>query len=132
MNPLYHELRTLTDNPYTIAAINTAALPDVPEGLLRGLEKSASILPEIPTGKRFAKESFWAKFQAKFVWHTAFGKDGARKENAARWLRSMREAAQRRGQHWPPKPIFMPAVTMPEPWEGKDEKPGGVPKDGKK
>lgn len=131
MNALYSELRALTDNLHVIAAIDTAAIPDAPEGLLRGLEKSVSILPEIPTGKRFAKECFWAKFQAKFVWHTAFGKDGARKENAARWLRSMREAALRRNQQWPPKPIFIPFVTMPEPWEGKDEKPGRVPREGK-
>lgn len=131
MNTLYVELRTLTDNPYILSAIDIAAIPDAPEGLLRGLEKSVSILPEIPAGKRFAKECFWAKFQAKFVCHTAFGKDDARKENAARWLRAMREAALRRNQQWPPKPIFVPSVTMPEPWEGKQEKAGRVPRDGK-
>ena len=131
MNPLYSELRTLTDNPHVIAAIDTAAIPGAPAEMLRKLEKQVSILPELPAGQRFAKECFWAKFQAKFVWHTAFGKDDARKENAARWLQAMREAAQRRGQQWPPKPIFLPAVTMPEVWEGKQEKPGRVPREGK-
>ena len=131
MNTLYSELRTLTDNPHVIAAIDTAAIPGAPAEMLRKLEKQVSILPELPAGQRFAKECFWAKFQAKFVWHTAFGKDDARKENAARWLQAMREAAQRRGQQWPPKPIFLPAVTMPEVWEGKQEKPGRVPREGK-
>lgn len=131
MNALYHELRTLTDNPHVWAAIDTAAIEGAPEGLLRGLEKSVSILPAIPPGKRFAKECFWSMFQAKFVWHTAFGKDSARKDSAARWLRAMREAAQRRNHLWPPTPKFVPSVTMPEAWTGKDEKPGRVPRDGK-
>ncbi len=131
MNTLYHELRLLTDNPHVIAAIDTAAIPGAPAELLRGLEKIVSILPETPAGQRFAKECFWAKFQEKFVWHTAFGKCTVRKEHAAYWLRAMREAAQRRNQQWPPKPVFMPAVTMPEAWEGKREKPGRVPREGK-
>lgn len=131
MNALYHELRTLTDNPHVWAAIETAAIEGAPAEMLRGLEKSVSILPAIPPGKRFSKECFWAKFQAKFIWHTAFGKDQPRKESAARWLRAMREAAQRRNRQWPPKPIFVPAVTMPQPWDGKDEKPGRVPREGK-
>lgn len=130
-HPLYDELRTLTDNPHVWAAIETAAIEGAPEGLLRGLEKSVSILPAIPPGKRFAKECFWSKFQAKFVWHTAFGKDSARKDSAARWLRAMREAAQRRDKPRPPTPKFIPSVTMPEAWTGKDEKPGRVPRDGK-
>lgn len=131
MNALYHELRTLTDNPHVWAAIETAAIEGAPAEMLRGLEKSVSILPAIPPGKRFAKECFWSKFQAKFVWHTAFGKDSARKDSAARWLRAMREAAQRRDKPWPPTPKFIPSVTMPEAWTGKDEKPGRVPRDGK-
>lgn len=131
MNDLYSELRTLTDNPHVIAAINTAAITGAPAEMLRKLEKTVSILPEIPAGQRFAKECFWAKFHAKFVWHTAFGKDDDRKDSAARWLQAMREAAQRRGQQWPPKPIFLPAVTMPEVWEGKQEKAGRVPMEGK-
>ncbi len=130
-HPLYHELRTMTDNPHVWAAIDTAAIEGAPEGLLRGLEKSVSILPAIPPGKRFSKECFWGKFQAKFVWHTAFGKDSARKDSAARWLRAMREAAQHRNHVWPPTPKFVPSVTIPEAWTGKDEKPGRVPMDGK-
>ena len=128
MTTIYDELRTLSDNPHVIAAINTAEIQGAPSGLLRSLEKSVSILPEIPPGKRFLKDCFWAKFQVKFVWHTAFGDDRTRKENAARWLRAMREAAQRRGRAWPPVPVFVPAVTLPEPWTGMDEKPGRVPR----
>ena len=131
MNTLYTELRTLTDNPHVWAAIETAAIEGAPEGLLRGLEKSVSILPAIPPGKRFSKECFWGKFQAKFVWHTAFGKDDVRKDSAARWLQAMREAAQRRDKPWPPTPKFIPSVTVPEVWTGKNEKPGRVPRDGK-
>lgn len=131
MNDLYQELRTLTDNPNVIAAINTAAIPGAPAEMLRKLEKQVFILPEVPPGKRFAHECFWSKFQAKFVWHTAFGKAETRKDGAARWLRAMREAAQRRGHAWPPTPKFVPSVTMPEVWTGKNEKPGRVPRDGK-
>lgn len=106
MNSLYSELRTLTDSPNVIAAIDTAAIEGAPVYLLHGLEKTVSILPEIPAGQHFAKECFWSKFQGKFVWHTAFGKDDDRKESATRWLQAMREAAQSKGQEWPPKPIF--------------------------
>ncbi len=130
-HPLYDELRTLTDNPHVWAAIDTAAIEGAPVCLLRGLEKSVSIPPAIPPGKRFSKECFWGKFQSKFMWHIAFGKDSARKDSAARWLQAMREAAQRRDKPWPPTPKFIPSVTMPEAWTGKDEKPGRVPRDGK-
>lgn len=131
MTTLYDELKTLTDNPHVIAAINTAAIPGAPSGLLSALEKHVSILPKVPAGKRFLKDCFWAKFQSRFIWHTAFGDDQTRKESTARWLRSMREASQRRGYTWPPEPIFVPAVTVPEVWTGKEEKPGRVPRDGK-
>lgn len=106
MNTLYSELRTLTDNPHVIAAIDTAAIPGAPAEMLRKLEKTVSILPEIPPGKRFSKECFWAKLDAQYVWNTAFGKDEYRKEIVAEFLRLRREAAQSKGQHWPPKPIF--------------------------
>jgi len=91
-HPLYDELRTLTDNPHVWAAIDTAAIEGAPAEMLQNLEKQVYILPAIPPGKRFSKECFWGKFQAKFVWHTAFGKDSARKDSAARWLQAMREA----------------------------------------
>lgn len=131
MTTLYAELRTLTDNPHVIAAIDTAAIPGATYIQLRYLARTVRVSPEVPAGKRFAKECFWSKFQAKFVWHTAFSRDQYRKESAARWLRAMREAAQRRNRQWPPKPIFVPAVTIPEAWDGKQEKPGRVPRDGK-
>lgn len=130
-HPLYDELRTLTDNPHVIAAINTADISGAPAELLRGLEKTVSIMPEIPTGKRFSKECFWGKFQAKFIWHTAWHGPEVRKDSAEKWLRTRREEAQTRGQEWPPKPVFIPVSTTPDPWDGRNEKPGNVPRDGK-
>lgn len=130
-HPIYIELRTLTDNPNHIAAIKTAAVNGTPETLRKAMCRAVSIAPAIPSGKRYAKECFWAKFQSKFIWHTAWMGPESRKDSAARWLRAMREAAQRRGQAWPPEPIFIPQATTPAPWDGRNEKPGRVPRDGK-
>lgn len=130
-HPLYDELRTLTDNPNHIAAINTAAVSDTPEGFRKAMYRAVSIAPTVPTGRRYAKECFWAKFEAKFIWHTAWHGPEARKDNAARWLRARREEAQTRGHEWPPKPVFIPMATTPAPWDGKNERPGQVPRDGK-
>lgn len=131
MHALYIELLTLTDNPNNIDAIRTAAVPDNPETFRKGMYKATSIAPAIPSGRRYAKECFWGKFEAKFIWHTACMGPEVRKNNVAKWLRETREAAQRRGQAWPPKPIFVPMATTPGAWNGKNEKPGRVPRDGK-
>lgn len=128
---IYIELRALTDNPNTIAAIETASFPNTPESFRKALCKSTHIAPDVPNGRKYAKWCFWGKFEAKFIWHTAWLGSEARKDSAARWLRAMRESAQKRGQAWPPKPIFMPVVATPIPWDGKNEKPGRVPMDGK-
>ena len=128
---LYDELRMLTDNPHVIAAIETAAITDTPETFRAGLYRATSVMPEIPKGNRFSKDCFWAKFQEKFIWHTAFGTHPAKKNRAAEWLQEQRESAQRRGHAWPPKPVFMPVSTTPQPWDGRNEKPGNVPRDGK-
>lgn len=103
---LYDELRTLTDNPHVIAAIETAAVSDTPETFRAGLYRATSVLPEIPKGKRFSKDCFWGKFQAKFVWHTAWHGPEVRKDSAEKWLRERREEAQTRGHAWPPKAIL--------------------------
>ena len=131
MHPLYTELLTITENPNHIAAINTAAVPDNPETFRKGMYKATSIAPAIPAGRRYDKECFWGKFEAKFIWHTAWMGPEIRKDDAARWLQAMRESAQRRGQVWPPKPVFIPMATTPAPWDGKNEKPGSIPRDGK-
>lgn len=127
-HPIYNELRMLTDNPYVIAAIETAAVSDTPKTFREGLYRATSVMPEPPKGRQVSRECFWGKFNAKFIWHTAWKGPEVRKDNAAQWLRELREAAQRGNHIWPPKPIFVPAATVPEPWEGKEEKPGRVPR----
>ena len=142
MTPLYDELLSLTASPDTPAsnpdgaksAIMTAAIPDLPEQLRRGMEaKTASfILPEKPDGMEFNRDCFWREFQQKFVWHRAWVGTPDQKRHAAEWLKKERETALRRGKQWPPNPLpFRPKVTVPQPWDGKNEKAGRIPRDGK-
>jgi len=89
------------------------------------------IMPTRPDGMEYSKDCFWRQFQQKFVWHKAWMGTQEQKESAAQWLRLERETAQRRGNAWPPIPTFRPMVVMPEPWDGKEEKPGRMPRTGK-
>ena len=142
MTNLYDELLALTVSPGTPIqnpdgakyAILTAALPGLPEQLCREMEAKTArfIMPEKPDGMEYNRDCFWREFQQKFIWHRAWMGTPEQKLHAAEWLKGQRETALRRGKKWPPNPLpFRPKVTMPTPWEGKDEKAGRVPRDGK-
>ena len=142
MTPLYNELLSLIASPDTpvsnpdgaMSAIKTAAIPDLPEQLRREMESKTFrfILPTKPEGAEFNRDCFWREFQQKFIWHRAWMGTPEQKRHAAEWLKSQREMALRRNQAWPPKPLpFRAKVTMPMPNDGKEERPGRVPRDGK-
>lgn len=116
------------------SAVRIAANANNPEQFRREMrDKTARfILPTKPDGTEYGKDCFWREFQQKFVWHRAWMGTPEQKRNAAEWLRKQREQAQRRGAAWPPNPLpFRAAVTLPQAWSGKDEKPGRVPRTGK-
>lgn len=142
MTPLYDQLLSIclphdspVSNPYgAIAAIKTASMPDTPEQFRREMrDKTARfILPEKPDGMEFSRDCFWREFQQKFVWHRAWMGTPEQKSHSAAWLKKERETALRRGTAWPPKPLpFRGKVTLPQPNDGKGEKPGRVPRTGK-
>ena len=138
---LYHELLTLTGdqsparNPEGAKqAIEIAALSGTPDQFRREMrDKTAHfILPEIPDGCEFSRDCFWWDFQIKLIWYRAWMGTTSQQQFAADWLRTQRETAQKRGQAWPPKPTFRPvARPVPQPWDGREERPGRVPRTGK-
>lgn len=142
MTPLYSELLTLTYSTETpianpdgaMHAVRTAALPDLPELFRKDMRDKCAhfILPEKPDGMEFSRDCFWREFQQKFVWHRAWMGTPEQKKHAAEWLAGERQKALKRGTAWPPKPLpFRAKVTMPQPWDGKEEKAGRVPRNGK-
>lgn len=140
MTTIYDELRTLCadgspiQNPEQARhAISTAEIPGTPDKFRREMYDATAkhILPVRPPGMGFSRDCFWSKFRAKFVYRKAWMGSDQEKENAAAWLRSQRETAQRRGNAYPPAPSFRPVVVMPQPWDGKEERPGRVPIEGK-
>lgn len=141
MTTLYEELLSLTiegspiQNPDGAAqAISTAKIAGTPEEMRRQMRDMTArfIMPSKPDGAEFSRDCFWRAFQQKFIWHRAWCGTPEQKQHAADWLRKERETAQRRGQVWPPKPLPLRAkVTIPQPWDGKEEKAGRVPRDGK-
>lgn len=138
---IYHELIYLTAegtparNPEGARqAIGIAANQNSPLEFRRQMrDKTAHfILPEIPEGCEFSRDCFWSKFRAKFIWRKVWTGSDLEKETAAKWLQSQRETAQVRRQPWPPKPTFRKvAGPLPQPWDGKEERPGRVPRTGK-
>jgi len=140
MTTIYEELHALTLEGSPIrypeqaqGAIKAASVPNTPEQFRREMRDATAemIMPARPINMAFSKDCFWREFQQKFVWHKAWMGTDEQKTSVAKWLRNQRETAQRRGNAYPPQPSFRPIVTMPEPWKGKDEKPGRVPMDGK-
>lgn len=142
MIPLYNELLTLCYSPESpvsnpegaMQSVSTAAIPDAPEQFRQDMRDKCArfILPEKPEGMEFSPNCFWREFQQKFIWHRAWMGTPEQKRHAAEWLRKERETALRRGKQWPPKPLpFRAKVAIPQPWDGKEEKAGRVPRDGK-
>jgi hypothetical protein len=137
---LYNELITLTvegspiQNPEGAAqSIRTAKIAGAPEKMRKEMRDMTArfILPAVPEGMQFARSTFWDKFVQKFVWNRAWTGTDEQKERAAEWLQRERTVAQNRGRTWPPNPTFRPVVAVPQPWDGKEEKPGRIPRTGK-
>lgn len=82
-------------------------------------------LPTIPTGHDFIPGSFWYTYRAKFTRvHTP-------NLAAEQWYEREKRKAELSGAVFPPEPKFckvQPARPVPQPWDGKNEKPGRVPK----
>jgi len=155
MTTIYEELTTLCagesycQNPEgALSSIRIAATPGTPQTMREAFRDRTArfIMPERPNGMEYSRDNFWRGFQQRFIWHRMWvgtpeqqqrAADWLRKERetaqrrAADWLRKERETAQRRRQAWPPKPTFTPMVAVPQPWDGKDERPGKMPRDGK-
>lgn len=142
MTALTNELLAIIASPDTpvsnpdgaMSAIKTAAIPDTPEQLRREMETKTArfIMPEKPDGMEFNRDCFWRKFQQNFIWHRTWMGTPEQKRHAAEWLKGQRETALRRGKQYPPKPLpFRPKVALPMPNDGKGERAGRVPRDGK-
>ena len=85
------------------------------------MKNAPHLLPPIPPGKDFAKDSFWYKYRHRFTWK--------KHEAAMDWYIEQRDRAALYKRQFPPVPIFQNiAPAMPQPWNGKDEKPGRVPR----
>jgi len=140
MTTLYHELLTLTvegspipNHEGAAQSIRIASNLYTPAEFRKEMRDKTVhfIMPTRPDEMEYSKDCFWRQFQQKFVWHKAWMGTLEQRESAAEWLRKERETAQRRGNAWPPVPMFRPMVLMPEPWDGKEEKPGRIPRTGK-
>ena len=84
-------------------------------------------LPAIPPGKDFARDSFWWRYRERFARRRAMG--WQIKEAAYDWFDREEKAAQLNGQPFPPKPVFSAsAPPVPSAWDGRNEKPGRVPR----
>ena len=83
-------------------------------------------MPAIQPGKDFAKDSFWWKYRERFYKPIRMG--WKVKQAAFDWFDRMEKQSANTGKLFPPKPVLtaMPR-PMPQPWDGKDEKPGRVP-----
>ena len=73
-----------------------------------------AILPACPPGRRYNTESVWSAL-ATWGANALCSKDRSYTERKAAWLRMRREWAKRKGAQYPAKPIFMPALSLPQP-----------------
>lgn len=80
-------------------------------------------LPAIPDGFDFARDSFWHRYRHKFQWQ--------REIRAWAWYMQQRDKAALYQKPFPPAPVFQRKTTVPQPWDGRDEMPGRVPRTGK-
>lgn len=83
-------------------------------------------IPAIPYGQDFAKDSFWWTYRERFDKPIRMG--WKVKPAAFAWFDRMEKRAALLGQPFPQKPTFCTkGRPMPQPWTGRDEKPGRVP-----
>lgn len=87
-------------------------------------------LPEVPPRRDFAKDTFWWRYRERFTRRRANG--WSIKEAAFDWYDREEKAARLEGKAFPPAPVFTAATTaVPQPWDGREERPGRVPKTGR-
>lgn len=122
MKPIYDELLLLCTTDQARNAIRTAAIEGTTEEFRKQMckETRRNFVPELPEGQVRLRECFWFSFSVKLVWEVAWGTNDERKDRLAEWIRAKREATQRRGKAWPPKPIYQKAFTLPQPRTGKE------------
>ena len=122
MKPLYTELTLLCANEQARNAVKTAAIEGTPEAFRKNMCKATRkfVVPEIPEGQIRLRECFWLAFNVKGIWECAWGTNDEKKNRLAEWLRTKREATQKRGKEWPPKPIYQKAFNLPQPRTGKE------------
>ena len=122
MKALYDELLLLCETTQAKKAIESAAIEGTPEEFRKQMckETRRNFVPELPEGQVRLRECFWFSFSVKLVWEVAWGTNDERKDRLAEWIRAKREATQRRGKAWPPKPIYQKAFTLPQMRTGKE------------
>lgn len=123
---LYNELLALLplarNQDGARAAIMTAKQPTLPEQFRRDMMRKTWLmwLPEMPEEQEFMRGTFWDVLSdAMPVRRLWLGSD-ERKQRLADWLKERRERAMKKGEAYPPKPIFRPQVVLPQPKDGKE------------
>lgn len=82
-------------------------------------------LPAIPPNHDFARDTFWQKYRAGFI-----RKQPGRKEWD--WYYREKNFHELRQRQFPPKPVFCKVSgALPQPWDGRNERAGRVPREGK-
>lgn len=83
-------------------------------------------LPEIPDGMTFAPDTFWHKYRRKFKGiHPP-------KEHDFDWFNGQEAQAALYNRQFPPRPVFAKVYgAVPQPWDGRNERGGRVPRTGK-
>lgn len=82
-------------------------------------------LPKLEPGQDFARDSFWWTYRQRFVIPAMLKR--VAKPNAEKWFDREENRALLNGTTFPPSPVITRKVTLPQPWDGKDEKPGRMP-----
>lgn len=93
-------------------------------------EAWAWVRPVTATGQTFPAWSFCGILAHELKTAPAHGCDKAGYRHAliAGWIRNKHAEAVRMGRPWPPTAVTTKPTFQPTPWDGKDEKPGAVPK----
>ncbi len=86
-------------------------------------------LPAIPDGCDFARDSFWWTYRERFAIPMKFR--WKVKPTAYEWFDREENTARLNEKPFPPKPIFRRVSPLPQPNDGRDERPGRLPRTGK-
>lgn len=87
-------------------------------------------IPAIPPGKDFARDTFWGRYVQRFARKRAMG--WHIREADYDWFDREETKARLSGTEFPPAPIFQNVFSpVPQPNDGRDERPGRIPRTGK-